>query len=115
MSDALYAASHKQGAGCFPWKAADGSYSRKLSNIEGVIDLRGDEHLVCMEDFWPNQSMQSCLAPIVSCPKSIKVPHEGGLYDHKSFARHRRLESLESCARPAKLPERFAKPQIHDG
>ena len=57
MSNALYAASHKQGAGCFPRKAADGSYSRKLSNIEGVIDLQGDEHLVCMEDFWPNQSM----------------------------------------------------------
>ena len=81
MNGALYAASKRQGTGCFPHKAADGDYSRSLSNIKGVVDLWCDKHLCRVEDFWPSQSMQSCLAQVGPRPKIIRVPSLKALPD----------------------------------
>ena len=81
MCDALYAASETQCVGCFPHKSADGDYSTKLSNIKDVDKSRYETHLVCVEEFWPHQSMQSCLAPLAPRLKVIRVPFQRALQD----------------------------------
>lgn len=80
MSNALYAASKRQGVGCFPHKCPDGTYSDRLSNVKGAAESRGT-HLACAEDFWPNESMQSCLASIAPRPKAIRGPPQQALQD----------------------------------
>ena len=83
MSNALYAACERQGLRCFPYKLADGIYSKRLSSIKCVVDVDEwiDTHLVCYEDFWPDQSMQSCLALLAPPSIVVRVPSQRALPD----------------------------------
>ena len=78
MSNAIYAASKRQGLGCFPHEHADGGYSRRLSNVNGIAKS-SNTHLACAEDFWPNESMQACLASIAPQPKALRALSIQGL------------------------------------
>ena len=65
MKSALEDASSREGLRCHPSKFR--GYER-VSSIQEVANSRA--HVACVEDFWPKQSMRSCLARAAPTPKA---------------------------------------------
>ena len=68
MHTAIHAASDRQRVDCFSPEPAKGSFPRRLSTDEEIAKSwsKRDDHVVCVEDVWPKESVQACLASAVA-------------------------------------------------